>query len=936
MSPKRIIPFVVVVACLLAAAKLATGRNLGRRPSIRRTGRRDISSATSGTAREVERGRLFGRTQLATLAAVAFALTLTGSVITWATTDHESPDKQISTEEAVAEERSAPVVTFQAVLEGLGTPKESLGSWTEAQAGDLASIQAVAATATATAKTYYLDAVNGSDSNAGTSPAGAWRSVGRASQATFQPGDRLLLRRGQTFNGSLSISESGASGTPIFIAAFDSGSRPVITAGGSCVKVSGSYVVVHSLELRDCAWAGVEFSGGATFNTVVASVMSANVAGVYLASGSSNNRVLANRIADNTKMSRLTPEPNDDNGAFGVLANGDLNEIAYNTISGHDTFSYDYGRDGAAVEVYGGQSNHIHHNLALNNDTFSELGNSRSHTNIYGYNVVLSSLATSTFLVTRGGQSGYGPVNGTRLYNNTVSLTGAQSQGFVCHGGCTTDILYLRNNIIGAGWKAGYADGPIDEDYDLFFRGNTQFTVGAHSIVGDPGFIDGVGGKFDLLAGSRAIDAGAYSPYGKDFRGQLVPLDGNGDSRLTADIGAFEYSPVAGFPTLTPSPIKTASPTPTSTPKPATPTPTPSLTPTAVPTPTPTPRPVTPAPTRTPSPAAAPTPTPVPIPPPANSGPVVASAETNPVPNAGDAADDPAIWVNPSNPALSAVIGTDKLGGLAVYDLSGRQLYYYGGIRPNNVDLRYGFNLGGTQVDIVTASETDSDTILIYRIDPATRALVNIRAQARHTGFGVSGLCMYESPASGRVYVFVSDSSGTVKQFELFVTGGAVDYTLVRTLSFGSVTEGCIADDYRQAMYVSQEDVALWRLSAEPTGGSVKTQVAPVDGSVLTADVEGLAIYDKGNGAGYLIASSQGSDDFAVFDRQSSQYRGRFKIVSAGIDGVTHTDGIDVTSAQLTAGYSTGLFVAQDDRNDAGNQNFKLVPWSAIALALKL
>ena len=195
---------------------------------------------------------------------------------------------------------------------------------------------------------------------------------------------------------------------------------------------------------------------------------------------------------------------------------------------------------------------------------------------------------------------------------------------------------------------------------------------------------------------------------------------------------------------------------------------------------------------------------------------------------------------------------------------------------------------------------------------------------------------MYKSPASGKLYAFVSDSSGTVKQLELFVTGGAIDYTLVRTLSFGSMTEGCVADDYRQSLYVSQEDVALWRLPAEPGGGSTKTQVAPVDGSVLTADLEGLAIYDKGGGAGYLIASSQGSDDFAVFDRQSGRYRGRFKIINAGIDGVTHTDGIDVTSAPLGTTYSTGLFVAQDDRNDNGNQNFKLVPWSAIALGVKL
>jgi 3-phytase len=170
------------------------------------------------------------------------------------------------------------------------------------------------------------------------------------------------------------------------------------------------------------------------------------------------------------------------------------------------------------------------------------------------------------------------------------------------------------------------------------------------------------------------------------------------------------------------------------------------------------------------------------------------------------------------------VIGTNKLGGLAVYDLDGRQLHYYGGIKPNNVDIRYGLNLAGSLIDIVTASETDSDTILIYRVDPATRALVNVRAQACPTDFGISGLCMYKSPVSGKFYVFVSDSSGKVKQFELYRAGNAIDYAVVRTLSFGSMTEGCVADDQHQSLYVSQETVTLWRIPAEPNGGSSKTQ----------------------------------------------------------------------------------------------------------------
>ena len=38
---------------------------------------------------------------------------------------------------------------------------------------------------------------------------------------------------------------------------------------------------------------------------------------------------------------------------------------------------------------------------------------------------------------------------------------------------------------------------------------------------------------------------------------------------------------------------------------------------------------------------------------------VSATVETEPVPHGGDAADDPAVWVNPDDPARSAIIGTD-------------------------------------------------------------------------------------------------------------------------------------------------------------------------------------------------------------------------------------------------------------------------------------
>jgi 3-phytase len=64
---------------------------------------------------------------------------------------------------------------------------------------------------------------------------------------------------------------------------------------------------------------------------------------------------------------------------------------------------------------------------------------------------------------------------------------------------------------------------------------------------------------------------------------------------------------------------------------------------------------------------------------------VTATIETEPVPHSGDSADDPAIWIHPTDPSQSTIIGTDKHGGLAVYDLSGTQLQYLPDGDLNNV-----------------------------------------------------------------------------------------------------------------------------------------------------------------------------------------------------------------------------------------------------------
>jgi parallel beta-helix repeat protein len=397
------------------------------------------------------------------------------------------------------------------------------------------------APAPAAGPTYYVDSTSGSDAAAGTTAATAWRTLARATRS-LPAGSTLLLRRGGSWKEQLLLADSGTGDAPVTVATYGTGARPVITGSSTCVAVTGDHVAIRGLEARSCTWAGIAVSGTGT--TVEDNLVSDTAAGIYLRPGSSSNRVLRNALVDNNRMSVLTQtSTNDDSGAFGVLVRGDDNEVAWNTVSGSDAFSYDYGRDGAAIEIYDAVGNHVHHNTAVDNDAFAELGGPRSADNTFAYNVVRSSLETSVFLVTRGADSRYGPVLRTRLHNNTALMTGAQSQGFVCHAGCSSSVLTMRNNVVQAVWKAGFADAPFDEADNLYWGGARQFVLGPGSLVAEPGFRDASAGDLRLTPGSPAVDTGTQLGYAVDLDGGAVPQDGDGDGVATTDKGAYELRP---------------------------------------------------------------------------------------------------------------------------------------------------------------------------------------------------------------------------------------------------------------------------------------------------------------------------------------------------------------------------------------------------------
>jgi hypothetical protein len=82
--------------------------------------------------------------------------------------------------------------------------------------------------------TYYLSP-SGNDAAAGTSPATAWHSLGRASRAILRPGTRLLLEGGNRFTGQLTLSkqDSGDAARPVSIGSYGAGKATIVSSGSA-------------------------------------------------------------------------------------------------------------------------------------------------------------------------------------------------------------------------------------------------------------------------------------------------------------------------------------------------------------------------------------------------------------------------------------------------------------------------------------------------------------------------------------------------------------------------------------------------------------------------------------------------------------------------------------------------------------------------------
>ncbi len=299
--------------------------------------------------------------------------------------------------------------------------------------------------------------------------------------------------------------------------------------------------------------------------------------------------------------------------------------------------------------------------------------------------------------------------------------------------------------------------------------------------------------------------------------------------------------------------------------------------------------------------------------------------------------DDPAIWINPADPAKSLVIGTDKdaNGALYVFDLKGkiiRDKVVKGLQRPNNVDIAYGLSLNGKPLDIAVATERITHKLRIFSL-PDMKPVDNggipvFEKENESAGFrDLMGIALYKAPDKN-IYAIVGRKTGPTEggylwQYLLQDDGsGHVKATLKRkfgTFSGKKEIEAIAVDNELGFIYYSDEQYGVRKYYADPAKGDEELNVFAKEG--FAEDHEGISIYKTGKTTGYILVSDQAAGEFKIFRRD-----GKNDFIKSVHVSTSNSDGSDVVSIPLNADFKHGLFVAMSD-----DKTFQFYRWEDIA-----
>lgn len=267
---------------------------------------------------------------------------------------------------------------------------------------------------------------------------------------------------------------------------------------------------------------------------------------------------------------------------------------------------------------------------------------------------------------------------------------------------------------------------------------------------------------------------------------------------------------------------------------------------------------------------------------------IKASYETTPIPAGTESTDDIAIWLHPTTPEDSRIVGVNKNeqsagghAGLGLYTIEGKELHYLHYKRLNNVDLKYNFPMGTKKVDLIGASNRDDKSLTFFEIvKDKLKVLANLKFKNKWgepLTEGPYGFCLSHVKGSDKFYAFTPMKSGLLYQHEVLYQEGKLQLKEVRVLETNDFLdrwqdqelvdliisdvlyeydlpkiplmkklqdgtdlrfqlEGCVADDELGKIYLGMENFGVWKFNIDPEKELEKELVVQVKKSKAAPD----------------------------------------------------------------------------------------------------
>jgi hypothetical protein len=427
-----------------------------------------------------------------------------------------------------------------------------------------------------------VDAAAGNDANDGKATSRSWKTLARITSATFQPGDVVAFKRGQTWTGSATVAESGTASNPITLAAWGTGTPPTLTNPGqlNMLVLNGSYVRVTQLTFR----AGVEFDNsdglgisGPKYRGSGAVVTSATGAHAEIFDNEFTDvgigvkaygqyAIIHHNTFHDLRIAYRGPDSGTETsyGAVGVSVNNSNIEVAWNRFVNCRSTDSPYGADGGAVEVEGFDftKDHltIHHNFSSGSQGFLEVTESSSTDVELSYNVsddyqqfiaFDTTTAPSNYRVLHNTVLRRSPLNTTSLftvlyYREVVAVPAASW-------------LNIRDNVFYADsekvLRGSYSYTPYEwpHDHNLVAKQPDPigYPLGAGDIIADPRFVQALPASgfvsdpaaVGLKATSAAVNLGATRSSDVDILGHPIPTAQASDAGAVEFLGAANPQP---------------------------------------------------------------------------------------------------------------------------------------------------------------------------------------------------------------------------------------------------------------------------------------------------------------------------------------------------------------------------------------------------------